>query len=244
MTLAETIALMVNAGCTREQVALAAAIHDEARRARAREGNRQRQAAFRASNRNANNGVTDSDTTLAAVTECDGVTPRAPTCAHVQNLVEVKDIPSQIATLSSAPESKKRATRLPESWRPSEAHRAESKKLGLFDTQLAEIAEEFRNYWLSEAGQRSRKLDWDRTFLNRLRDQAPRYLARLGSRLSPQQNSGKSVHAAADRLCEAAIAGELSFPPPPSVNDVLTSFRNHRSEDDRRLLPQGGGGGR
>ena len=80
------------------------------------------------------------------------------------------------------------------------------------------------------------------------RDNAEQPEARAGPVLahssSRSPNPGKSVHAAADRLCEAAIAGELSFPPPPSVNDVLTSFRNHSREDDRRLLPQGGGGGR
>ena len=93
-----------------------------------------------------------------------------------------KHYPQPMASPSSAPKGAERAHRLPDDWRPSEARRAEAAKLGLLSETLDVIAEEFRNYWLSEGGPKARKLDWDRTFLNRLRDQAHR---RTNHRVNP-----------------------------------------------------------
>jgi hypothetical protein len=56
MTLADMVRAMQAGGCSAEQIVSATAAWDEARRARTRDGNRERQAAWRA--RNANNGVT------------------------------------------------------------------------------------------------------------------------------------------------------------------------------------------
>ena len=77
-------------------------------------------------------------------------------------------------TTSSTPKGVGRGSRLADDWSPSDAHRAEADKLRLTAEDLAKIFDEFRNYWLSESGQRARKVDWNLTFLNRLRDQAPR----------------------------------------------------------------------
>jgi hypothetical protein len=212
------------------------------RRLKKRSAGADRQARYR--ERKAALTVT-SDVTSDVTNRNESVTsdalPRAPIHAPVLNLEEIVDIPSQIATLSSAPESKKRATRLPESWSPSEANRSEAQRLGLTDEQCDAIAEEFRNYWLSEAGQRSRKLDWDRTFLNRLRDQAPRYRTRsMTGQTAPTSNPEKSVHAAARKLCEDVASGRVTIGPvPPSIGELLARDREREREDRTRMLSQG-----
>ena len=76
------------------------------------------------------------------------------------------------------------------------------------------------------------------TFLNQRRwEDAPAKTSN-GFHFS-QPNPEKSVHAAAERLHQAALAGELAFPPPPTVADVLAFARGDEREDDRRLLSQG-----
>jgi hypothetical protein len=105
-------------------------------------------------------------------------------------------------TTSSTPKGAGRGSRLPEDWSPSEAHKAEAVRLGLSAEDLAKIAEEFRNFWLSEAGQRARKIDWDRTFLNRLRDQAPRYLKKREVNSNGYQSNGAKLRAAFEKLDE------------------------------------------
>lgn len=74
MTLAEMVAAMTSAGCTAEQICAAVQKLDEERRAKSRDGNRQRQAKFRASH-NASNAVTGRDTALSGVTGRDGGLP-------------------------------------------------------------------------------------------------------------------------------------------------------------------------
>src|SRR5581483_1894564 len=82
MTLAETVAAMVAAGCTAEQIKVVVESVDEQRRAKAREGNRRRQAELRERKRNGNNAVTGRDRALHAVTGRDEALradePRAP----------------------------------------------------------------------------------------------------------------------------------------------------------------------
>jgi hypothetical protein len=58
----------------------------------------------------------------------------------------------------------KRGTRLPEYWRPSPADRAFGKQKGLSDAEIETTADDFWRYWTSEAGSRSIKLNWSRTW--------------------------------------------------------------------------------
>jgi hypothetical protein len=46
--------------------------------------------------------------------------------------------------------------------------------LGFAEQSLAEAVAEFTDYWRGVPGQRGRKLDWDATFRNRLRETAGR----------------------------------------------------------------------
>jgi HNH endonuclease len=95
--------------------------------------------------------VTKSDGSNIGVTERNaGVTPSR---ARVLCGAEEVDINPRMTT-SSTPKGVGRGSRLPEDWSPSEAHKSEAVRLGLSAEDLAQIAEEFRNFWLSEAGQR------------------------------------------------------------------------------------------
>jgi hypothetical protein len=58
----------------------------------------------------------------------------------------------------------KRGTRLPENWRPSPEDRAFAKQRGLSHTEIEATAEDFWRYWTAEAGSRSTKLNWSRTW--------------------------------------------------------------------------------
>ena len=69
---------------------------------------------------------------------------------------------------------RKLGQRLPDEWGPSEALCAFADGLGIAGHSLEEAVAEFRDYWRSIPGQRGRKLDWDATFRNRLRETAGR----------------------------------------------------------------------
>ncbi len=126
-------------------------------------------------------------------------------------------------TSSSAPKGAERGIRLPTDWQPNEAHKTEAKALGLTGREFHEIVDEFKNYWLSLPGAKGRKLDWDRTFLNRLRERAHLYLARRngpnGSGRSPTvQDAIRGIHECAVREDDAGRPGlfddEAPRPPP------------------------------
>lgn len=69
----------------------------------------------------------------------------------------------------------KRASRIPDDWQPRPEEIAVGvTECGFAEPEIARRAEEFRDYWLAEGGQRARKVDWDRTFRNRLRALADR----------------------------------------------------------------------
>ena len=192
MTLAETMRMMAAAGFSAEQIAAFVANYDEARRAKARDGNRQRQASFR-DRRNANNAVTGRDAALSDVTGRDEPLPKAEPRARVLYGEELVSIPPSETTSPLPPvgaDGGKRGRRITAEWRPSEARWNEALLLGLNAEQFERIVSEFVNYWLSETGARARKLDWDRTFQNRLRDQAPRYLRGRLALVEPAKKEG------------------------------------------------------
>jgi hypothetical protein len=62
-------------------------------------------------------------------------------------------------------------TRLSSDWTPSEAHREQAEALGV---NCDNAAEEFRDFWMPLPGAKARKLDWEATFRNRLREIASR----------------------------------------------------------------------
>lgn len=98
---------------------------------------------------------------------------------------------SEAKASSSAPKGagdEKRGRRLPADWKPNDHHRLLGKTLGLNHPQFDEVAVEFSDYWHAEAGARARKIDWDLTFTNRLKDQAKR-IKLMAARSKPHNGS-------------------------------------------------------
>ena len=77
-----------------------------------------------------------------------------------------------------------RGSRLPDDWEPSESVKDDLRSQ-YPNLKLGEILLEFRDYWPSIPGQRGRRVDWDRTFRNRVREVSdkPRY-QRNGEKLN------------------------------------------------------------
>lgn len=65
-----------------------------------------------------------------------------------------------------------RATRLPKTWQLPDEWRewAFQKRCELTATEINEIADEFRDYWISLAGQKATKMDWFATWRNWIRN--------------------------------------------------------------------------
>lgn len=64
-----------------------------------------------------------------------------------------------------------RGTRLPEDWRPDSSDLTWAAERGYTDSLDWQLEEEkFRDYWLSQPGQRGVKLDWQRTWRNWIRN--------------------------------------------------------------------------
>ena len=63
-----------------------------------------------------------------------------------------------------------RATRLPADWKPSEAM-IEFCKKERPDLLVKSVADSFRDYWIAQPGAKGRKVDWDATWRNWIRNQ-------------------------------------------------------------------------
>ena len=73
--------------------------------------------------------------------------------------------------LKASQDDSRRGTRLPDDWRPSQGV-IDWAKENYPGCGLRAIYDEFRDYWRSVPGAKGRKLDWDATFRNRVRDKA------------------------------------------------------------------------
>ena len=82
---------------------------------------------------------------------------------------KVKDPPP--SSVGQRPERQQRGTRLPEDWQPpDEVKQRLAERYP--NTRLDLILAEFVNYWTSLPGARARKLDWTKTFINRVNERA------------------------------------------------------------------------
>ncbi|WP_052336130.1 hypothetical protein [Mycobacterium canetti] len=63
------------------------------------------------------------------------------------------------------------------------------------DVDLDEVTEEFVDFWRAEPGARGRKLDWDATWRNRVREIASRQRAR-----APTRRNGATVATSDQRV--------------------------------------------
>lgn len=68
--------------------------------------------------------------------------------------------------------ARKRATRLPADWQPSEADIEFAREEGLDHESIERAADRFRDHWLAQPGAKGRKLDWPATWRNWARKDA------------------------------------------------------------------------
>lgn len=100
------------------------------------------------------------------------------------------NIPPCDANASHPPKAKK-AFRLPENWHPSETLWAWGKaKLGLSDEFLRFETGAFRDHWYASGGKNAAKLDWDRAWMNWMRE-AVRRRGKVGG---PPRVPAKEAH--------------------------------------------------
>lgn len=175
MNIPDVLALMAAVGCTAAQRDEFVRLLTDSRRAKARDSGKRRQAVFRAK-RNACNALhplpSNADNALQAL---------PPSRARVLYAQKEEDIPPP-SLRSGAPKgatAEKRASRLTDAWEPKEHHLAFANSRGISASQVREAAFEFKNFWMGDG---RRKLDWDRTFTNRLLEVARRLEAKAPSR--------------------------------------------------------------
>jgi hypothetical protein len=117
---------------------------------------------------------------------------------------------------------RKLGKRLPEDWTPSNADCDFAYELGLGGQGLDEAAAEFRDYWRGVPGQRGRKLDWDATFRNRLRETA-------GKKQGTAHGKGSIVEAGR-RLTQRLVAAERE-------REVQAERGFREGDDALRVIP-------
>jgi hypothetical protein len=186
--------------------------------ARARKANRERQARWKAKRADqARSGGNVTETVSGDVTET--VTAQDRIGQDRTNVLSCLDV-VEVTTDSANPSSQdqllrksgtspgertptRRGTHLTPDWQPSETVKVDL-RAKYPDVKLGTVLEEFIDYWCSIPGQRGAKLDWDRTFRNRVRECAdkPRY-----------QRNGHPV----GRATEKAMGWEALKTPPQQI---------------------------
>jgi hypothetical protein len=112
------------------------------------------------------------DSRASAMSRGQPVTPRdsadaSPSPPSPPSMVS--PITPSLTTPSSTPssaEARKRASRLPSDWKPSEENLEYARMRGLSAHEIDVQAEKFRNYWTAKSGQQATKIDWNRTWQN------------------------------------------------------------------------------
>ena len=207
MNLADALRIMESVGCSAAQREAFAATYDECRRAKARDGCKRRQAVFRAKHNGSNASKPLRDNADNAVI------PLLPSRAHVLYAQKEVDIPS-VSLRSTAPkgaDAEKRAKRLFDAWEPTEHHFAYAASKGLSTSQVRDIAFEFKNYWIGDG---RRKLDWDRTFTNRL-------LFRASQLKAKAQPNSRQARIDRDAECIRRYMGTDDEPRPSQAPDFF-----------------------
>lgn len=118
-------------------------------------------------------------------------------------------------------------SRLPDEWAPSETLVAFAGGLGIAGQTLDEAVAEFHDYWRGVPGQRGRKLDWDGTFRNRLRETAGRKKVTAHGKGSSAKGS---IVEAGRRLTERLVAERRE-------REMRAGNSGGEGDDAVRLLP-------
>lgn len=166
----DIIADLIRAGVPPELVSRAAVAIAEARAEgaltplrEARAQNAERQARWR----DRHKPVTSNVSNVSNVTVKE-LAPRA----RAFSIGEEVDITPSVSTTHSPQGG--RGARIPDGFSVSDAVRSFGQSQGLSDPQINYAFDEFVDYWRGVPGTRGRKLDWDGTLRNRLREIASR----------------------------------------------------------------------
>lgn len=103
-----------------------------------------------------------------------------------------------------------RGTRLPDGWQPSaETKQWAWREYHLDGEALSPLVDEFCDFWHAVPGVKGMKLDWDKTFKNRVRDVGRRYAATRAPSATVQRNGGKrTIHDELRDIREKSRRGE------------------------------------
>jgi hypothetical protein len=115
------------------------------------------------------NGVTDSVTNAVS---------------HTTQALPIQSEPEASNEASTTSMPRKRATRLPDDWKPTEKDTAWQHEHGIDDVTARREAEKFRDYWRAKAGRDATKIDWSATWRNWLRNVLERTPQRPGAQQS------------------------------------------------------------
>lgn len=122
----------------------------------------------------------------------------------------------------------KRGSRLPDDWQPDDADRAFAAAHGLNPEEIDRGAFEFRNYWTSRAGREACKLNWSRTWQNRVGELADRKRQRgatMASRPAQRTGGGQSVTDFASIVARRRSEGGNPDDVPGERGSIPGSFR-------------------
>jgi hypothetical protein len=104
----------------------------------------------------------------------------SPEAAKTDDVVTTDDDESAEAPVDPLPPKASIGTRLPDDWQPAAAL-IEWAAREFPAVNLSRATDEFRDYWHALPGPKGRKLDWDKTWRNRIRELS----SRPGSRAPP-----------------------------------------------------------
>jgi len=200
---AAAIRALKAAGVSDSQILDAFIKADEERMARAREGNRVRQAAHRA--RNANNAVTP----VTDVTESEQ--KKGPPDPLKENISPKEKPPKG---------GQKKGARLPDDWQPSPADRDYGAKLGFSISEMDGMAEDLRLWASAAAGPAAIKRDWGSAFKGWMRREA-RKRPQNGGKLSLVASTPEDRNAAAAKAGKRYVKGDA-----PEWPDMSEKFKS------------------
>lgn len=189
---ASTIRALKAAGVSDGQILDAIMQADEERMARARDGNRTRQAAHRA--RNAYNAVTP----VTVVTEAEE--KKCPPHPLKENIFPKEKPPKG---------GQKKGARLPDGWQPEAADRDYGAKLGFSTSEIEGMAEDLRLWATAAAGPAATKRDWGSAFKGWMRREA-RKRPQNGGKLELISSTPEGRDAAAAKVGKRYLKGDAA----------------------------------
>jgi len=169
MSLTVTIKAMLASGCTAEQLANVVEAHEQAQLEIQKEKRAKRAAQKRVERErrlmSSNVAATSSDNVRHDATTCDISSPSSPSPNGFPPAYIVPDnTPLSLTPTSTPSPLRARGSRLSETWQPSSDDQEFAARLGV----VGEV-EKFRDYWISQPGQKGLKLDWSATWRNWVR---------------------------------------------------------------------------